>query len=82
MTINSEKIIKLLEDALEMQNGELSIDSISENIEQWDSLGHLSILIALDKTFDGQIGKIKEMAKVDSVAKIMSLLKENGLELP
>jgi acyl carrier protein len=82
MAIDADKIIELVVNALEMKKGYLTLESISEDIEEWDSLGHLSILIALDKKFDGQIGKIKEMAAVDSVAQIIALLEKHSLELP
>ena len=79
MALNTENILEIIENALELSNGVLSIDSVAENIEQWDSLGHLSILVSLDKAYDGQVGKIKEMASADSVTKIVALLRENSL---
>jgi acyl carrier protein len=81
MTIKPEKLIKLVENALEMQPNTISIDSNSENTEAWDSLGHLSILIALDKAFNGKVGKIQDMAMAKSIQTIMSLLDDNSLEL-
>ena len=79
MALNTENIVEIIENALELSNGVLSIDSVAENIEQWDSLGHLSILVSLDKAYDGQVGKIKEMATAESVTKIVALLRENSL---
>jgi len=79
MALNTENIVEIIENALELSNGVLSIDSVAENIEQWDSLGHLSILVSLDKAYDGQVGKIKEMATAESVIEIVALLRENSL---
>jgi len=42
--VKQEKdVILLIEDALEVRRGSLSIESNMNNTEQWDSLGHLSI---------------------------------------
>ena len=54
------------------------MDSSVENVEEWDSLGHLGVLVALDKAFDGKIGSIKEMATAGSVTKIIEILKTNS----
>ena len=54
-------------------------DSDSEGIENWDSLGQLSILVALDKKFEGKISSLSEMAEATSVQKIFSILKENSI---
>jgi acyl carrier protein len=50
-----------------------------KEIEEWDSLGHLAILVALDKKFNGKVSKIDEMASADTVKKIINLLKLNKL---
>ena len=51
-------------------------DSI-ETIPEWDSLGHLNILSALDKTFAGEAAKIPELAKATSVAAIVAALQRH-----
>lgn len=81
MSIDPKKIIELIEKALEVDTSVISVESNSENTEEWDSLGHLSILIALDKAFNGKIGSIKDMATADSASKIISLLDEHSLDL-
>ena len=44
-------------------------------IDEWDSFGHLEILVALDKKFDGKVASINEMASATTVEKIIKLLK-------
>ena len=73
------EIIEIIEKALELKPGVLKEDSGSENIEDWDSLGQLSILVALDKHFEGKISSISEMAEANSVPKILSILKDNSI---
>ena len=72
-------IIKIIEEALELEAGIIKEDSDSEGIENWDSLGQLSILVALDKKFEGKISSISEIAEANSVQKIFSILKENSI---
>ena len=80
MIDNSEKaVLKVIEKALNLNEGSLSLDGSMQDIEQWDSLGHIGILVALDKYFDGKVGNIKEMANADSVRSIINILKNNSL---
>ena len=75
----NQKIFSTIETVLEMSSGSITIESSSENVKAWDSLGQLGILIALDKMFEGKVSKISEMALADSVKKILDLLEKNSL---
>ena len=77
--ISEEETIAVLENALELEETHLTIDSSADDFEEWDSLGHLAILVALDELFSGKIGDIEEMATANSVKKIIRLLKDNSL---
>ncbi len=78
--MKQEKDVNLLiEDALEVRRGSLSIESNMNNTEQWDSLGHLSILSSLDRLFDGRVASISNIAQADSVGKIVDILSQNKL---
>jgi acyl carrier protein len=72
-------VIEIIEKALSLEPGILKEDSGSENTEEWDSLGQLSILVDLDKHFEGKISSISEMAEANSVPKILTILKENSI---
>jgi acyl carrier protein len=48
-------------------------------MEDWDSLGQLSILVALDKHFKGKISSLSEIAEANSVPKILTILKKNSI---
>jgi len=48
-------------------------------IEEWDSLGHLEVLIKIDKETKGKATKIKNLSSADSVEKIFEILKKNKL---
>ena len=72
-------VMEIIEKALLLESGILKEDSDSEKTEGWDSLGQLSILVALDKHFEGKISSISEMAEANSVSKILTILKENSI---
>ena len=77
--MKEKDIIKIINDAFEMYEKGVSMQSTMENTEQWDSLGHLSMLSALDREFDGRIATISNIAQADSVKKIIDILIENKL---
>jgi len=72
-------VMEIIEKALELKPGILKEDSDSERMEDWDSLGQLSILVALDKHFKGKISSLSEIADANSVSKILTVLKKNSI---
>jgi len=80
MSKNSQfTVMEIIEKALELKPGILNEDSDSERIEEWDSLGQLSILVALDNHFEGKISSLSEIADANSVPKILTILKKNSI---
>jgi acyl carrier protein len=77
--ITQPEVIEIMEKALEMKSGLLNETTRSEEVENWDSLGQLSILVALDKLFDGKIANLTQMAEADSMPKILDILKQHSL---
>ena len=51
----------------------------SNNFDEWDSMSHLSILIALDKKLSGKVQKIQELSEAYSVKRIIQILNKNKL---
>ena len=74
-----DEILEIISKALEVDNKKIDFYSSVENVDEWDSLGHLSILVSLDKKFNGNLASIKEMASVDSVKSIFKILENNNL---
>ena len=77
--ISQSDVIVIIEKALKMELGQLTENTRAEEIESWDSLGQLSILVALDKLFEGKIASINEMAQADSITKILNILRQKSL---
>jgi len=78
VSMNENEIIKIIAKTLNIAESSINMDSSADNVDEWDSLGHLGVLVALDKAFDGKLAGIPAMATADSVSKIFSVLKENS----
>lgn len=77
--ISAANVITSIEQALNIGAGSVQDLTSADQIDAWDSLGHLSILVTLDKLFDGQLARIGEMADANSVPKIISVLENHAL---
>ena len=78
MSVKQKEILEIIAKTLNVDLNKISVDSSSETVDEWDSLGHLGILVALDKAFDGKLAGIPEMAAANSVNKIVKVLKDNS----
>ncbi|MBF0522443.1 MAG: acyl carrier protein [Candidatus Omnitrophica bacterium] len=77
--ISESEVLNLIQKALNLKDKKITIDSVMADFTEWDSLGHLGIIVALDKFFSGKVGGIKEIATADSVRKILDILKKHSL---
>lgn len=69
-----EEVLKLISKALDTDLSEISIESTSNDIDEWDSLGHLSLLQELDVNYNNITERIPELASVSSVKEIIDLV--------
>ncbi len=67
-------VTQIIAAALELPVGRVKEEDSVETIKEWDSLGHLNILIALDKRFSGRVAKIPELGKATSIRSIVEAL--------
>lgn len=79
MTISETDLFVILGEALDTDPATLTVDTKAEDISAWDSMGHLSILVALDTRLEGKVSEIGEMASANSVKKISDLLRHSSL---
>ena len=70
--MNEQEFLTVVETALELNHGTISLDADMDSIEAWDSLGHLTILSALDKAKDGGIGGIAGLSEVTSLRELFA----------
>lgn len=72
-------ILKLVADALEVDESRVTQATTSADIEEWDSLGQLSIVSTLAANTNGESDKV-DLANCFSVADLSQKLSEAGLK--
>tara|TARA_B110000503_G_C7004310_1_gene352893 strand:- start:133 stop:375 length:243 start_codon:yes stop_codon:yes gene_type:complete len=77
--ITENKLIKLITKSLKISSDEITINSKVNEIEEWDSLGHVTIMFAIDKETKGKASKIVALNEAQSIKGIYTLLKKNNL---
>lgn len=67
--MSEEKIIEMLEDIMEVDEGTLKMDTILADIEEWDSLSKLSLMALAKKEFSKTLSaeNIREMETVADI---------------
>ena len=71
------QLLSGIADALEIDSTLITEESSSMEVEEWDSLGHISIMSFLDKQFDEITERVPDFASATSVKEIIELLKSN-----
>ena len=78
MKITKDELISLITNALDADDV-ITLDSTMDDISEWDSLGHLSILTSLDEATDGKASSLSELGDSNSVNEIISILEKENL---
>ena len=69
---------EIMATTLELPVTAISENSTMEEIEEWDSLGHVHIMVALEQTFDLYMD-VDDFAKLDSVPAILQYLESENV---
>jgi len=77
--MNKETVVKIIARALELNKDKIVYTSHMDELDEWDSLGHLSILMQLDEEFQGKASGLKSLAEAKSVSEICDILLEAKL---
>jgi len=72
-------ICDVVAEALSLKAGSVSVDDGTETLREWDSLGFLAILSALEKKFGSRVAAIDDLASVRSVKEIIDIFKREGI---
>lgn len=67
--MDQKKIMALIEEALDTEEGALAPDTVLADIDEWDSIAALSLIAMLDEQFDKTItgAEIKAMRTVADI---------------
>lgn len=77
--LNEEKLQNLISKILKIKKDKITLNSGINNLEQWDSLAHLTILTEIDNFTKGKASKIKGLSNATTIKEILKLLKINKL---
>jgi len=77
--INKLTLISLIAESLEVDEADIDENASNKTIEEWDSLGHLSILSALDDLTDGKASELNGLADSLSLNDLIKTLSAAGL---
>ena len=61
--MNQDDLCILIKEALDADDN-IDINSSSDNIPEWDSLGHLSVLTALDDPTGGKASSLSDLSEL------------------
>ena len=74
--MNFEDLRKLIAKALKIKVSKINLNSGMSVIEEWDSLGHLSIPIALNKKLGKKSNQYKNLANATTVKDLIKILEK------
>lgn len=70
---NFSKLQEIMATALDLPPDAIREDSTMDDLEEWDSLGHVHIMVALEQTFDLYLD-VDDFAELDGVPAILRYL--------
>ena len=71
--MSASKIIEIFQDILDIENGKINLNSTPKDIEEWDSIATINIIIAIEDEF-GIKFKLKDIQEAKSVKDFLELL--------
>ncbi len=66
-------LLELISDTFDDDNLELSIDTKRENIEAWNSLGHIRLLTTIEEEFNVKFD-LEEIESIDTIQQILDII--------
>ena len=76
----SGKVEGVLAEVLQLPPAEISDDLTMKDVEAWDSLKHMELIVALETAFDVQL-TFEEIVAMQSVREIKRVLAERSVEV-
>lgn len=73
MSVDVADVLAVITSELDLDEGEVTADSTIDDVENWDSLGHLRVCMALEQRFGVKI-PMEDIADLRSVPAIVAKL--------
>jgi acyl carrier protein len=75
-----KQLINLISNVLNVPTSEITLQSGPKNAANWDSLAHISIITAVEQTYDLQL-TMPEMLGIKTVDDLRNLIEKSGTVL-
>ena len=73
MAETSDRVCEIVSTIFNVPRNEVNADSSSKTVENWDSMGHLMLILELEQEFDKQFAP-EDVEKMYDVATIVKVL--------
>jgi len=73
-----ERLANLFEKTFGLEKERFSIDMQPEDVPNWDSIGHMNLIMYMEQEFD-QHFEVDDIMEMSSPAKILEILKSKGV---
>tara|TARA_B100000768_G_C10989446_1_gene253315 strand:+ start:208 stop:435 length:228 start_codon:yes stop_codon:yes gene_type:complete len=75
--MTDQEVFEVIAKALDVASANITIDTLSSDIPDWDSLGHLTIFMELESAFPEDYNSDPRFASVVSVKEIIDIMRGN-----
>jgi acyl carrier protein len=79
MQLTENDVISIMTEALSPRTSRLTIETTSKDLMEWDSMGHLAVLVSLDAALNGRAASVGALTSTKSVREIVQLLRRHEL---
>jgi len=73
-----ERLANLFEKTFGLEKERVSIDMQPEDVPNWDSIGHMNLVMYMEQEFN-QHFEVDDIMEMSSPAKILEILKSKGV---
>lgn len=74
-----DEVCRIIEKALGVDPGTIGMNDNSDTVVEWDSLGFLNILSALEERYSNEVANIDDLGRAGSVREIVEILKRESI---
>lgn len=75
----AQRLANIFDEAFGLDPDQFSLDAAPEDVPNWDSVGHMNLVMQLEKEF-GQQFEVDEIMEMSSPAKIVEILQGKGVQ--
>lgn len=76
----ADKLITIFSEVLVVNASVLNDESSPDTLEEWDSLGAMNLVTAIEEKFDVQLST-KEIMKMVTIGLVRQFLQDKGIEI-